>query len=221
RPVRRRVGPRRAGRAALSRPDAQGKPVAARLAALAGEARSARGVPRPRGAGRADRARLPRRDELPGDDAQLVGRARVLARLPLPRHARPSLDGRADAGEARLAHGRSPGRDGRAAHAARASGHLPFHRAARLARQSGPAARAAWAGVHRRLMSLRLLAVALAVLVFSDPAASAQSRDPVRLALPRPLPTRTVHVPILMYHRVDALLPTLPAITRSLTVDPK
>ncbi len=41
-----------------------------------------------------------------------------------------------------------------------------------------------------------------------------------RLALPPTLPWRTVSVPILMYHRIDALKPTLPAITRSLTVEP-
>lgn len=43
----------------------------------------------------------------------------------------------------------------------------------------------------------------------------------VRLVLPAKLPARTVRVPILMYHRIDVLRPSLPAITRSLTVDPK
>jgi peptidoglycan/xylan/chitin deacetylase (PgdA/CDA1 family) len=42
----------------------------------------------------------------------------------------------------------------------------------------------------------------------------------VRLALPAILPNRTLDVPILMYHRIDVLRPTLPAITRSLTVAP-
>jgi peptidoglycan/xylan/chitin deacetylase (PgdA/CDA1 family) len=42
-----------------------------------------------------------------------------------------------------------------------------------------------------------------------------------RLALPATLPARTLSVPILMYHRIDVLRPTLPAITRSLTVDPR
>jgi peptidoglycan/xylan/chitin deacetylase (PgdA/CDA1 family) len=42
----------------------------------------------------------------------------------------------------------------------------------------------------------------------------------VRLALPPTLPARTLDVPILMYHRIDVLRPTLPAITRSLTVAP-
>ncbi len=41
-----------------------------------------------------------------------------------------------------------------------------------------------------------------------------------RVALPTMLPARTVHVPILMYHRIDVLRPSLPAITRSLTVAP-
>jgi len=40
------------------------------------------------------------------------------------------------------------------------------------------------------------------------------------VALPATLPARTLHVPILMYHRIDALKPSLPAITRSLTVAP-
>jgi peptidoglycan/xylan/chitin deacetylase (PgdA/CDA1 family) len=70
-------------------------------------------------------------------------------------------------------------------------------------------------------MTARIAAVALAALVLGGPAASAPTREPARLSLPSPLPERTVHVPILMYHRIDALLPTLPAITRSLTVDPK
>ncbi len=41
------------------------------------------------------------------------------------------------------------------------------------------------------------------------------------LTLPQPLPARTLRVPILMYHRVDVVRPTLPAITRRLTVDPR
>lgn len=40
------------------------------------------------------------------------------------------------------------------------------------------------------------------------------------LTLPATLPARTISVPILMYHRIDVLRPTLPAITRSLTVAP-
>jgi len=41
-----------------------------------------------------------------------------------------------------------------------------------------------------------------------------------RLALPATLPARRLRVPILMYHRIDVLRPTLPAITRALTVAP-
>jgi peptidoglycan/xylan/chitin deacetylase (PgdA/CDA1 family) len=40
------------------------------------------------------------------------------------------------------------------------------------------------------------------------------------LRLPAALPRRALRVPILMYHRIDVLRPTLPAITRRLTVDP-
>jgi peptidoglycan/xylan/chitin deacetylase (PgdA/CDA1 family) len=39
-------------------------------------------------------------------------------------------------------------------------------------------------------------------------------------SLASPAGVRTVDVPILMYHRIDFLKPTLPAITRRLTVDP-
>jgi peptidoglycan/xylan/chitin deacetylase (PgdA/CDA1 family) len=45
-------------------------------------------------------------------------------------------------------------------------------------------------------------------------------RPIARLALPETLPARTLSVPILMYHRIDKLRSTLPAITRALTVDP-
>ena len=40
------------------------------------------------------------------------------------------------------------------------------------------------------------------------------------LRLPSVLPAVSLSVPILMYHRIDVLRPTLPAITRRLTVDP-
>jgi peptidoglycan/xylan/chitin deacetylase (PgdA/CDA1 family) len=58
--------------------------------------------------------------------------------------------------------------------------------------------------------------VAAAALLLAAPA---QAGGPT-LALPSTLPTRTVDLPILMYHRIDVLRPTLPAITRSLTVAP-
>lgn len=41
------------------------------------------------------------------------------------------------------------------------------------------------------------------------------------LHLPRPLPHRSLEVPILLYHRVDRRAPTLSAITQRLTVDPR
>lgn len=44
-------------------------------------------------------------------------------------------------------------------------------------------------------------------------------RDRV-LRLPTALPSRSADVPILMYHRVDVITSTLPAITRALTVSP-
>jgi peptidoglycan/xylan/chitin deacetylase (PgdA/CDA1 family) len=56
---------------------------------------------------------------------------------------------------------------------------------------------------------------------FVTPQAPAKAPSHARLALPATLPVRTVQVPILMYHRVDVLKPSLPAITRSLTVAPR
>jgi peptidoglycan/xylan/chitin deacetylase (PgdA/CDA1 family) len=41
------------------------------------------------------------------------------------------------------------------------------------------------------------------------------------LRLPKPLPDRTIQLPVLMYHRIGPVLPTLPAVTRSLTVSPQ
>ncbi len=52
------------------------------------------------------------------------------------------------------------------------------------------------------------------------PAKPARPPSNARLALPATLPNRTLDVPILMYHRIDVLRPSLPAITRSLTVAP-
>ena len=67
-------------------------------------------------------------------------------------------------------------------------------------------------------MRLRAPLLVVASLIFAT--AASASPKPARLTLPSPLPSRTVQVPILMYHRVDVLKPTLPAITLSLTVDP-
>jgi peptidoglycan/xylan/chitin deacetylase (PgdA/CDA1 family) len=58
---------------------------------------------------------------------------------------------------------------------------------------------------------MRTLIVALALAATGAPAA---------LHLPATLPRRTIAVPILMYHRIDYLRPSLPEITRRLTVDP-
>jgi peptidoglycan/xylan/chitin deacetylase (PgdA/CDA1 family) len=45
-------------------------------------------------------------------------------------------------------------------------------------------------------------------------------KDVPQLALPDPLPQRTLHVPILMYHRIAVLNGDEPAVTVGLTVDP-
>ena len=51
--------------------------------------------------------------------------------------------------------------------------------------------------------------------------ATAEPASPAALALPNPLPTRTLRVPILMYHRVATLWGDEPAITVNLTVEPQ
>jgi len=55
---------------------------------------------------------------------------------------------------------------------------------------------------------------ALALLLSAAPSAA-----PV-LRLPDPLPSRTIDLPILMYHRVAAIAAGIPAVTRTLTVTP-
>ena len=62
----------------------------------------------------------------------------------------------------------------------------------------------------------RLVAAFAAALVLASGAAGG-SRI---LRLPQPLPSRTIELPILMYHRIGPLTPSLPAITKSLTVTP-
>jgi peptidoglycan/xylan/chitin deacetylase (PgdA/CDA1 family) len=72
-----------------------------------------------------------------------------------------------------------------------------------------------------------LLAAAL-VAAHARPAAATQVRSTcggtrttlAHLRLPASLPTRTIALPILMYHRIDVLRPTLPAMTHRLTVAP-
>src|SRR5262249_41076209 len=56
-----------------------------------------------------------------------------------------------------------------------------------------------------------LKAIALVAAALSGPV----------LTLPSSLPNRTLTVPILMYHRIDVVKPSLPAITQRLTVDPR
>ena len=67
--------------------------------------------------------------------------------------------------------------------------------------------------------------LAVAVLLLAGAGAphtaTAAPRAEPPLQLPTPLPSRTVDVPILMYHRIDRADPTLPEITRSLSVDPQ
>jgi peptidoglycan/xylan/chitin deacetylase (PgdA/CDA1 family) len=64
--------------------------------------------------------------------------------------------------------------------------------------------------------------VPVTINVSKSPPPPRTSPNPViaRLSLPATLPARTVHVPILMYHRIDVLRPSLPAVTRGLTVAP-
>src|SRR5262249_60156347 len=50
--------------------------------------------------------------------------------------------------------------------------------------------------------------------------ASAAAGGPV-LHLPDALPNRTIDLPILMYHRIGPVDPSLPAVTRTLTVSPE
>jgi peptidoglycan/xylan/chitin deacetylase (PgdA/CDA1 family) len=62
----------------------------------------------------------------------------------------------------------------------------------------------------------RFAAVLAAALVLASGAAAGGGT----LQLPQPLPNRTIELPILMYHRIGPLTPSLPAITKSLTVTP-
>lgn len=74
-----------------------------------------------------------------------------------------------------------------------------------------------------RAAGISLAVVAVAALS-PGPSSSATSPPPSRtdvLELPRVLPRRTLHVPILMYHRIARHRPGMPAITRRLTVDPR
>jgi peptidoglycan/xylan/chitin deacetylase (PgdA/CDA1 family) len=66
----------------------------------------------------------------------------------------------------------------------------------------------------------RLSLVFAFLFAVAAPALAGQVQPPPLLRLDSTLPRRTVVVPILLYHRIDVLRPSLPAITRSLTVSP-
>jgi peptidoglycan/xylan/chitin deacetylase (PgdA/CDA1 family) len=63
-------------------------------------------------------------------------------------------------------------------------------------------------------MLARTAALAALVLLLAAPAGGS-------LRLPEPLPSRTIDLPILMYHRIGPVSPGLPAVTRTLTVSPE
>jgi peptidoglycan/xylan/chitin deacetylase (PgdA/CDA1 family) len=69
-------------------------------------------------------------------------------------------------------------------------------------------------------MGVPLRQLAVAACVLGAFVTRAEANPPV-LHLPASPPARSLRVPILMYHRIDLLRPTLPAITRRLTVDPR
>ena len=63
-------------------------------------------------------------------------------------------------------------------------------------------------------MLVRTGALAVLALLLAAPAGGV-------LRLPDPLPGRTIDLPILMYHRIGPVNPSLPAVTRTLTVSPE
>jgi peptidoglycan/xylan/chitin deacetylase (PgdA/CDA1 family) len=67
---------------------------------------------------------------------------------------------------------------------------------------------------------MRRIATLLALVAALGAATSAVGGGGDIRHLPASLPSRTVSLPILMYHRIDLLRPSLPSITRRLTVDP-
>ena len=81
------------------------------------------------------------------------------------------------------------------------------------------------------LLTLALVLLLVACSGRTPPAGSARllgthvqhqvPHRPPPLSLAVDLPRRTLHVPILMYHRIDFHRPGLPAITQRLTVDPQ
>lgn len=76
-----------------------------------------------------------------------------------------------------------------------------------------------------RPVALQAVCVACAVFALGTPPSVPGRRVPpgietTQLALPSPLPSRTIRLPILEYHRIDALTPVLAPLTRRLTVAP-
>jgi peptidoglycan/xylan/chitin deacetylase (PgdA/CDA1 family) len=71
--------------------------------------------------------------------------------------------------------------------------------------------------IRRGAVRRTLVFSAFAALVL----ASGAGADPnERLALPKPLPRRSLELPILMYHRINVVTPSTPAASRGLTVHP-
>ena len=76
------------------------------------------------------------------------------------------------------------------------------------------------AAIDRALVRAgRRIAIAAAAVACAVGTSGAAAGGPV-LRLPSVLPARSLTVPILMYHRIDYLRPSLAPITRRLTVDP-
>jgi len=69
-------------------------------------------------------------------------------------------------------------------------------------------------------MALVLRRFAAAACVLGIYVSGAEASPPV-LHLPASPPARSLRIPILMYHRIDLLRPTLAPITKRLTVDPR
>jgi peptidoglycan/xylan/chitin deacetylase (PgdA/CDA1 family) len=67
---------------------------------------------------------------------------------------------------------------------------------------------------------LRVAVVSVLAALAATLAPAARSGDPCAMRLRDPLPGRGLTVPILMYHRIDVVDATTPAITRRLTVAP-
>jgi peptidoglycan/xylan/chitin deacetylase (PgdA/CDA1 family) len=71
--------------------------------------------------------------------------------------------------------------------------------------------------IRRGALCRTLVFVVLAALVVAGGAGAGPSE---RLALPQPLPRRSLELPILMYHRINVVTASTPAASRGLTVHP-